>query len=380
MGKSKAYLRELKQFKWLPIAPQEIGGVGGSKKNILSKTSIFTEFPYPLILVYLKRNIKIIFIILMIFASSQSTQGQLKSLEEPFAYRFNGHIKVYLLDEKSDNFKYLPNSADRKIFYGENSLFYKSGIYYENLEEEKKLKYYKISPVKYEKSILVPQKDYSEYDRSIDDLEYKNGSKLYRNNCNGNNCKKHKNTVWIVEKEETISVKDQNKTFLVESIRFDELELEGFIYKEYQMSDWDVDYGAQLSLPFKLRPKLNGDNMRITPEINLGGFLSSRYRIDRRKNRYLHFPIVSAGVSGIGVNTDNVIDESKNTGDGLIMATTFTVGTAVELGNFQLGLIMGWDKASGAIGANWQYNGRLWYSFGIGFTFLNRKKEETSSK
>ncbi|QLG46029.1 hypothetical protein [Costertonia aggregata] len=319
---------------------------------------------------------------LLLFSNFIYSQKQ--QLTEPFAFYFNGHIKLFLFDEKKDDFEYETNGNStenkpnkiKRFKYGEETQFYRIGTYYEKLTNEQSIKYYKMTPVPFKYKILVESKDYEKYGRSINDMDYINGSKLYRiNNINEDKLQKN-DTRWFKENDALVSVQDRNKIFLIESSRFDEMENKDFIFKRYVLWDWDVDYGAQLSLPFKLRPEINDDNMRITPEINLGGYVSSRLRIDRRKNRYLHLPMFSAGVSGIGINSNNKIDESTNTGDGLVMATTFTGGVGVELDSFQLAFIIGWDKASGEIGKEWQYNGRPWYSFGVGFTFLSKQKDE----
>lgn len=307
------------------------------------------------------------------------SSAQIQKLDEDFAYRFNGHEKLYLLDTKTDFFKYSDSARTKKEhYYAENTLFHKAGNFYDESVKGERIKYYKIKIVKYSHHIEVT--DTAILKEQMKGKKYPIDFKLFRKDNKNSSPTDKDYYLWIHKPSNKAGNGDNNKTYLIRQTEFEENERDGTIFKEYDIWEPSLGYGAQILVPFKLRPKINEDNLRITPEVQLGGYLSMRFRFDKRRSRYLHLPFVTAGVSGLGINNDNKIDESTNTGEGLVMGTTFTIGSAIELGAFQLGVMMGWDKAGGEIGKDWIYNGRPWYSFGIGFTFLNKEKKEKSDK
>ncbi len=177
-------------------------------------------------------------------------------------------------------------------------------------------------------------------------------------------------------KPDYIDITDQNKIFWLKEEKFNTYISDGFIKKRYYLKP-QFAYGASLSLPFKIRPSIDTLNMKITPELAIGGYLGLRQRLDRYKAIYLYLPVVTAGVTTIGINSNNTINEQKVDGneDGLIFARTFSVGSFIEFNKFQIGAVIGWDKAGGEIGKNWRYNDRLWYSFSIGYNFLRKNDD-----
>ena len=174
-------------------------------------------------------------------------------------------------------------------------------------------------------------------------------------------------------REDFIDITDQETIFWMKQEKFDNYVNDGFIKKRYYLTP-QVTYGASLTLPFKIRPSIDTLNMKITPELAIGGYLGMRGRLNRYKSIYWYAPVVTAGVTTIGINANNTISEQKieGTEDGLIFARTFSLGSFVEFNKFQIGIVLGWDKAGGEIGKNWIYNDRLWYSFSIGYNFLRQ--------
>ncbi len=172
-----------------------------------------------------------------------------------------------------------------------------------------------------------------------------------------------------------VDVSNQDKVFWLKKDKFNKHIEKGYIQKRYQ-TPIQFAYGASLSIPFKIRPNIKEQNMKITPEISLGGYFGLRKRLNRYKPIYLYFPVITAGVTTIGINNNNVIDEStttpSNVEDGLVFARTFSIGSFVEFNSFQMGFVAGWDKGGGEIAKNWIYNDQLWYSFSIGYNFLRR--------
>jgi hypothetical protein len=178
-------------------------------------------------------------------------------------------------------------------------------------------------------------------------------------------------------REKYVDIDDQDKRFWIQKHKFQKYQDQGYIKKSYHIK-YQAAYGASLSIPFKIRPETRGKNMKITPEISLGGYIGGRVRLSKYRPVYLYIPVLTAGITTIGINSNNVIDESVTTSsdetdDGLVFARTFSVGTFVELNKFQMGVVCGWDRPGGEIATDWIYKDRLWYSFNIGYNFLRRE-------
>ena len=182
-------------------------------------------------------------------------------------------------------------------------------------------------------------------------------------------------------KKKYINIDDQDKLFAIKTSDFNSLIENGYIRKRYR-TNYHFAYGATFTVPFKIRPEVNDENLRISPEISLGGFLGGRVRINKYKDYFLFLPVVTAGVSTININQDNVSVDMENQEDGLVLARTFSLGAVLELDKFQVGAVIGWDRPGGEIAKDWIYRDRLWYSLSIGFDFFSRstdKKDENNS-
>lgn len=172
-----------------------------------------------------------------------------------------------------------------------------------------------------------------------------------------------------------INIDDNNKLFWIKVEEFNRLKEEKWIVKRYYMYP-KFAYGASFSIPFKIRPKTDKLNMKITPEITLGGYFGLKQRLSRYNDIYLYIPVISLGVTTLGINENNIIKETGNTEetqDGLVLGRTFSIGVIFEFKSFQIGLIGGLDKAGGEIGKDWVYNDKLWYSFSIGYSFFGKE-------
>lgn len=180
-----------------------------------------------------------------------------------------------------------------------------------------------------------------------------------------------------------VDIDDENKKFWIKKDKFNQYIEKGFIKKRFSKKI-QVAYGASLSVPFKIRPEVGDRNIKITPDLALGGYIGFRYRLNKYKPIYWYLPVITAGVTTIGINSDNlendtVVDEvtmmeieNSSSSDGLVFARTFTIGSFVEFDSFQVGFVAGWDRPGGEIAKDWIYNDRLWYSFSIGYNFLRR--------
>ncbi len=178
-----------------------------------------------------------------------------------------------------------------------------------------------------------------------------------------------------------INIDDQDKLYAIKTSDFNSLIENGYIRKRYR-TNYHLAYGATFTVPFKIRPEVNDENLRITPEISLGGFLGGKVRINKYKDYFLFLPVLTAGITTININEDNVSMDMEDQEDGLVLARTFSLGAVLELNKFQVGAVIGWDRPGGEIAKDWIYSDRLWYSLSIGFDFFSRstdKKDENNS-
>lgn len=179
-----------------------------------------------------------------------------------------------------------------------------------------------------------------------------------------------------------VDIEEQGQKFYLRKDKFNSLISKGYIKKRYE-TPYQFAYGANLSLPFKIRPRVKEQNIKITPEISLGGYAGGRIRLNRYKPVYLYAPIITAGVTTIGINRNNIIDEStndvgslNNIDDALVLARTFSIGTFLEYDTFQIGFVGGWDRPGGEVAKEWIHNDKFWYSFSIGYNFLRRSDDK----
>lgn len=180
--------------------------------------------------------------------------------------------------------------------------------------------------------------------------------------------------------QQFIGFPDNGRLFWMYEEEFDKNLSEKLIVRRYRAPHYSFSYGTNFSIPFKMRPDTGDEPMRITPEFSLGGYVGLRARLSHYHDFFLTIPVVTLGVTTIGINDNNVIKESlspqEETDDGLVLGRTFSIGTVLEYEGFQVGFVAGWDKAGGDIGKRWIYNDRLWYSFSIGFSFLGGSTEK----
>lgn len=299
---------------------------------------------------------KILIIGLTCLVSLAYSQENNQISDEPFAYQVNGIVPVF----KFNNEYVKPSGVN--FFLGNYN--YNIVGKYQVLIEGATVEYVllKLQGFKYKVASAGLQK-YSDSTYLVPKEPYQN---------------KKKYKPYISKKTPSlVDIEDQDEVFVIQSSKFEYQLNEGFIRKKYEVNKMQFDWGASLTIPFKIRPTIDDINMKITPELSLGGFFGMKKRLSRYKPHFWYIPIITAGVTIIGVNKDNIIVEQdvSNVKDGLIFARTISAGTVIELDGFQMGFVFGWDKPGGEIAKDWIYNDRLWYSFTIGFDFLNKNDD-----
>ena len=130
--------------------------------------------------------------------------------------------------------------------------------------------------------------------------------------------------------------------------------------------------GGQLTVPFKIRHKSEHGTFRLTTDVTLGAFIGLTRRLSEKKENYITIPL-TAGLTFVNINDSNTSMEFRAEDEGetdVVPGLTWSSGIILQLDQYNLGLIFGKDYASN-IGDQWIYHRKLWWSFGLGFSFTN---------
>lgn len=128
--------------------------------------------------------------------------------------------------------------------------------------------------------------------------------------------------------------------------------------------------GGQLTIPFKIRPKAEHGTFRLTTDVTLGAFIGLTKRLSEKKEHYITIP-VTAGLTFININDNNTSLEFAASDGGetdVVPGLTWSSGIILQFEQYNLGLIFGKDYAS-EVGDQWLYHRKMWWSFGLGFSF-----------
>lgn len=127
--------------------------------------------------------------------------------------------------------------------------------------------------------------------------------------------------------------------------------------------------GGQLTLPFKIRPKAETHSFRLTTDVTVGAFVGITKRLSGKKEILLTIP-VAAGLTFVNLNNNNTTLDLELQDAEVVPGLTWSTGIILQLEQYSLGLMLGKDYAS-EVGNQWEYHRKVWWSFGIGFTFFH---------
>jgi hypothetical protein len=127
-----------------------------------------------------------------------------------------------------------------------------------------------------------------------------------------------------------------------------------------------------LTVPFKLRPKQKDVNFKMTTDVTIGPYLGVTKRLSKRKNYFATVP-VTLGLTFVNINSSVTSVLQPNNDIDVVPGFSWSTGMIFTFDKFSLGYVMGQDFASG-IGNDWIYQGKIWHSFAIGYSFLNETK------
>jgi len=176
-----------------------------------------------------------------------------------------------------------------------------------------------------------------------------------------------------------LSEVEQSKFYLIEEVYFSgDLKK---VVETFALKFPRIELGtATTFLPVKLRfarSRTLDDGSKIERPFNfslettLGQTLAIRQRCSKYRDNFIAINLF-AGLSSIGVSNSEAIleDETKSN----YSSFSFGAGLVYEGSQVQAGIYWGQDRLGGDISKSWVYQGRTWWSIGLGYQFL-RKSE-----
>jgi len=172
-----------------------------------------------------------------------------------------------------------------------------------------------------------------------------------------------------IKSDTTIAI--NGKTFAMKKSDFDLINKTTFYSVSFKKwRNYNFSSGI-MTVPFKLRPKIDTTNFNLTTDITLGAYFGLTKRISSHKRNYITIP-VTLGLSYININDNNTSNVIKDNSITVVPGITWSSGIVFQIEDFNIGLVFGQDYAS-SVGDKWLYNGEIWYSFAIGYNFLTQK-------
>lgn len=140
-----------------------------------------------------------------------------------------------------------------------------------------------------------------------------------------------------------------------------------FEFKAFPLgtSDYDIVFGSVYT-PMKIRAK----PFDFTKDFTVGTTFGIRKNIDKEKQLGVDL-LLGVGLSSISL--DSFSTSGKVNRPIEVLSFTPALGIVSEVGNAQVGIFCGTDllNSQNDFKYNWLYQGKLWWSFGIGYSLLS---------
>lgn len=136
--------------------------------------------------------------------------------------------------------------------------------------------------------------------------------------------------------------------------------------------------GGQLTLPFKIRPKVETQSFRLTTDVTVGAYIGLSKPLSTKKNHSLTIPF-AAGLTFISLHDSNTTLSRDLEEAEVVPGITWCIGAILQLEQYSIGLMIGKDYAS-EVGNQWQHHGQTWWSFGIGFAFAQSEVRKSGEE
>lgn len=127
-------------------------------------------------------------------------------------------------------------------------------------------------------------------------------------------------------------------------------------------------------IPVKIRSR----PFDFSTDVTLGPTAGVRWGISPYTNTNFFSAMLGFGVTHItldSLSTQGVIDQTADR-----PALTLSLGGVFEFSNAQVGLFVGWDQISRNQEQRWIYQGKPWFSIGLGYAIISRNGDQVAGK
>jgi hypothetical protein len=131
----------------------------------------------------------------------------------------------------------------------------------------------------------------------------------------------------------------------------------------YIRSKW---FGAIMGVPFKYR--FTKSKSSLTGESTIGASIGWTFARDHDFDN--RFWVMGAGGLTV-INPNSAFDDPGSEKSRNIPGATFCLGVGANISKTQAGIVFGWDFAD----PDWEFHGKPWLSFSVGFEFLKPKAD-----
>ncbi|OYU95821.1 MAG: hypothetical protein CFE21_11840 [Bacteroidetes bacterium B1(2017)] len=140
-----------------------------------------------------------------------------------------------------------------------------------------------------------------------------------------------------------------------------------FEFKSYPLgsSDYDLVFGS-IYTPIKVR----SNPFDFSKDFTIGSTFGLRRNLDREKQLGIDL-LIGIGLSSVSLDSFSTSGKVYKPID--VLAFTPALGLVAEIGNAQVGFFCGSDmlNAQNGVRYDWIYQGKVWWSFGIGYTLVS---------
>lgn len=129
--------------------------------------------------------------------------------------------------------------------------------------------------------------------------------------------------------------------------------------------------------------KLRFAEFQFSKDITLGPYFGFKWLTSNFRPNYYSLGF-STGITSVrltprNTNTDSIQEVQD------IAAFTLSIGSIFEFNNVQLGFFVGWDwinnnRGDSETSINWDYQGKIWLSVGLGYSIISRPSAQTDKK
>ncbi|SFB50617.1 hypothetical protein [Algoriphagus aquimarinus] len=204
--------------------------------------------------------------------------------------------------------------------------------------------------------------------------------------------KQNKNFLWAAYAKEKIVVPgdkpDESTIYFKKYPENSFIKLENREYIKLNFAAWEM---AALTIPIKYRPGISKNSSKVpsqaATEFNVSTYIGRTWGRLKYKNQafekikpagqafsvggFLGFNVVELDSTSTSLKAEKALKEKET-----IVALSSGAGIVYNIMDFDFGLFLGWDIGFGETGRKWNYSGRHWIGFGLGYNISMLGKKE----